>query len=263
MTYSCRKDEKDEYRCVGKNELKNHTCMVEVCENGKKVRSYLSQVTAFCDEYKDNECVETSCNNDGECVYEHASEWEDLLKREDRCYEAVCENKVGVLKKRANATEWESRSSGCVAYECVNESGGESKSKCGSSKVCVNDECVEMSSMSNDNDWLVIVEFHDGTYSGMKMIVDELSQLLGVDPSEVTLATELDEDGNVKRAYIVTEDEATAKLIAENMQLIATILVKTVDKLTGGRHIIWRSASRGIPDNAPVCRNRRHLLLSI
>jgi len=159
---------KCEYKRVsGYDELKKNEnqCYEVVCNGNNewslKLRDDMSRwidKTNGCVKYDcDNQTgkystVIESCNNapacyvgfcneaTGKCEYNKTRGWEKL--EENLCYEIVCKENEWVLQN--NATEYESLSSGCVKYECNNDTGIEKIIlPCDNASACFVGQCNE------------------------------------------------------------------------------------------------------------------------
>ena len=66
----------------------------------------------------------------------------------NHCYEVIVDkSNEAHIQQRANASEWENKTNGCIKYYCDNESGGMYNNTCcshdGINRICMNDTCVE------------------------------------------------------------------------------------------------------------------------
>jgi len=139
-------------RVSGWENLEENECYEVVCDavNNKWILKEKENVTEWIS--RTNGCVNYTCHNSsglisepikscddrigcyigfcnestGTCDYSETSDWEELKKEENHCYEVVCNGSNGwILQMRENASLWENRSSGCVKYVCNNLTGEE------------------------------------------------------------------------------------------------------------------------------------------
>jgi len=143
---------------------------------------------------------------------------ESLSEEHNQCYEVTVYSRTSaVVNRRANATEWEDQTNGCVEYQCDNESGGLSFRKCHSGMVCVNDsECVKSGIL---DEWTVAIYMEPILAAEVNTteVLDILSNLTEVDVDEMKIAIELDSKGKVVRILVYVKDEKTAKVVAEKV----------------------------------------------
>jgi len=148
----------------------------------------------------------------------------------DTCSEAVYVNGSFVQRQRKNATRWQEQTNECIRYECVNGAGGIARSSCNSddtvSRTCINNKCVEESSLKEDK---VVVEItlDDGvkiTDVDLNDILEFLKGKCGIDEKDVTIGWE-GNDGYVIRIVVFVDDETTAVSI--------TVAIDDLDKGEG------------------------------
>ena len=152
-------------------------------------------------------------------------ECEAFHSMNNRCFEVI-EKEEGILvgRKRSNATAWESHTTGCIEYLCVNESGRKVKGVCysveGDRKFCLNSQCMSMDELSSkiyveidlDNNTNVSVVDVD-----MNDLVANLSEITGIPLKELTIGIECNNELFVVRIIVVIDDWLNANVIAEKV----------------------------------------------
>lgn len=140
----------------------------------------------------------------------------------NHCYqELVCTGGETIVKKRENATSWESRSNECVEYFCDNNTGGKNRSICvdseGTSRVCTMDEkCVETETNGNDDDddgmlWRVEIDIESIKTSACNIsdVIGFISNVSNVDLTNVTIKVEVNQNNEIVRIIIFFQNEET------------------------------------------------------
>jgi len=172
------------------------------------------KMTLMCEEkecYSDGKCNEVS----GVCEYKRNGGYEELMKEDNHCYEVLCEGNKWIVKKRNNATEWESRTKGCVDYTCDNNTGGIVKSLCNDgNEICVNDKCVEKASITDN--WIVEIDVYETSIEELNttQIISDISDLAEVNADVMKIGIEFNEKGYIVRILVYVGDEMTANKIA-------------------------------------------------
>jgi len=162
-------------------------------------------------------CYIFECSESKSCTYRAVDGWEEMIQQENQCYEVVCENNKAVLKMRENASSWENQTTDCVEFSCENASGVKVMNKCGENMVCMNDTCVEKEKMTTGEERVVEIVFDEqsATWENFAVLVEAICKKNNLDPNSVKAGYERDSEGNVNRAFIITENENAADIIAE------------------------------------------------
>ena len=131
----------------------------------------------------------------------------------NHCYEGICLGDALGQIQRMNASEWINRTNGCYEYECDNERGGVSHSKCGD-LVCINGECTSEDNI-REAVWFVEIEISDSGDDPISIqgILVELRALTGID--DLAIKIEYDEEGYIVSATVYVDDKTTASIIAD------------------------------------------------
>jgi len=155
-------------------------------------------------------CKSSSCDN-----FEH---------RHNRCYEVIsCDGDTEIVRQREFAFMWENHASGCVEYKCDNESGNILKNKCndGRNTICMNDKCVEPDMVNDQTRARMEVSFEglgmdEYNSSEIAFLLSEMSEgKLFIRESDI--GSELDENGQILRMFIMVDDEETAANVAKTL----------------------------------------------
>jgi len=85
-------------------------------------------------------CLTAGYSNSSFCGFHdfckgNISQCEDLLYKENHCFEPYCVDGNATLKRRRNATEWERLATQCLVHECINETGPFSAYICAASNL--------------------------------------------------------------------------------------------------------------------------------
>ena len=171
-------------------------------------------------------CVSPDYNFDSFCgrpVNSSSDTCISFMKVFNHCYKGTYnEGEIGT-EKRKNATDWENKTSGCMMYQCNNESGSLSWSICNSSEstslMCLDDKCIQKDSYA-DRKASVVIDFTDGVNvneMNLTDLIETISRLCGLDPSEIEIGFEIDDYGYVMSVTVFVDDESTAKVIAEKI----------------------------------------------
>jgi len=103
----------------------------KVCDAFAEECSSANQTTKLCRVYTG--CSEVLSNGvwEAKCEYEPTDGWQELKDQENQCFEVVCKEGEWTVKKRANASEWESKlEPSCYHFTCVNDSGNVTEDLC-------------------------------------------------------------------------------------------------------------------------------------
>ena len=121
--------------------------------------------------------------------------------------------------KTLTAIEWENKTNGCVWYNCSDESGLVSTSKCQNGEVCINDECTLPNTI--DKKWSVVIEFNESTTMTVEDVNDikkTIITLCGVNADEFTIAVEYNEERNVVSLIILLNDENASQKVSAKIE---------------------------------------------
>ena len=205
----------------------------EVFSGCKKLRSvtYLGTSKPQCSNVVFNNindkmsiCVPIDYDNDllcGKNVYSQ-SNFDQYHEEHNHCYEVfVCGENNVIVSKRANATAWENQNKLCLEYECVNESGPMRKSECSSSDgsiICVEGKCVKNNDLEKDEEgkWLVFIEM-ETTDLNLTDIYNVIINIPELKSTNFTIATEVDENGNIVRIIVIVDDEQGANILCRSV----------------------------------------------
>jgi len=143
-----------------------------------------------------------------------------LITQENACYEVVCTGGKLVLKKRGNATSWESQTTGCRTYSCDNASGEVWRDTCddgnGVKMVCESDTCKWDGQLDDGSSAVIIeVEAFNGTGNITSEIMTVISIVCGINAEQIRIGVELDNRGQVSGITVIVNDEGTAHTIAD------------------------------------------------
>jgi len=167
-------------------------------------------------------CVPPDYPSDFFCdvdVNSESSLCKDFRSMFNHCYEASFVNGEFKPEKRENATRWEQQTNGCVEFQCINDIGGLSWSLCNdtneSTRVCVNDQCVEERNIPQDRIWTVVIDVNETNLEdvNIEVITTATSELSGVYEGDIIVGVECDEQGFVFRVVVYVNDEEKASKI--------------------------------------------------
>jgi len=170
-------------------------------------------------------CVPSSYNNNSFCgltrFCKHES-CESFLY--NQCFEPVCiDDGTITMKKRENATEWESKSNGCYEYQCDNESGPiywkECNSSEGTERVCENDRCIKIESEKEKKLFHVEIELTGldlTNFNGTEFQVS-LSNLANIEAEKLRIRVNMNEKDEVIHIIVVVNDKTTADIISDKI----------------------------------------------
>jgi len=138
------------------------------------------------------------------------------------CFEVVCEGSNCGLEKMKNATEWESRTNGCIEYRCDNESGFVFWSICNSTdkagRFCLEGVCMENDDESTKKGKvfveIVLTEGVRVEEINATQLAEMIGLLCNVSSDKLTIGYEIDANGYVLRVYVYVGDESTANVIS-------------------------------------------------
>jgi len=136
-------------------EARSNGCVKYVC-NGTALTS---ETLKTCNDAP-TRCHSAKCNEkSGQCEYKPVNGFDQMKKLENQCYEAACDGTSWVLQKRESVAQKEESSTGCVTYECVNETGIKTVLQTCGSDSCYVSECNETTfqceSRPNDDYYLL------------------------------------------------------------------------------------------------------------
>ena len=144
---------------------------------------------------------------------------EDIRSQHNHCYEVlVSGDGETIVEERDNATLWKERKNGCIKYECDNKTGPVTENKCQSSEMCsVEGKCIKNDQFVDDKSWkveIVIdgVSYEDFNVSEILLVLTDESE---VDLSNINVAVEIDDYGQVKSIVLILDDEDTAKAVVD------------------------------------------------
>ena len=179
----------------------------------------------FSSEHGDNVCVTVDYKSTMICNRIIRSEDEHPqynLNDRNQCAEVfLCGNGKPTVKERWNTTLWKNRTTGCIEYECDNETGPVKHNICNSSegidRLCIDDKCVVDS--PDDEEWKVEIEFNQTMEAfdaeEFKQVIITITQL---DADEMRIGIEHDDYGQIERIIIFVKDEDKAKVIADSIE---------------------------------------------
>ena len=123
------------------------------------------------------------------------------------------------MKKRENATIWESKSNACYEYQCYNDSGPIYWKQCNSTdktkNVCENDQCVDNKEM------IVYVEIDvegiDLTNLNMTEIQSTISNLTNIETDKLRIRVDINDNDKVVHIIVIVDDKSTADIIKDKI----------------------------------------------
>jgi len=125
------------------------------------------------------------------------------------------------MKKRANATAWESKSTGCYEFQCNNESGPVYWKQCNKSdEVCENDQCVVVK--KEEKIYYVIIEIIDGvdiTDLNMTEIRSTISDLTGAEADKIRIRVNTNKKDEITEVIVIVDDEKAAVKTRDTVNL--------------------------------------------
>jgi len=135
----------------------------------------------------------------------------------NHCYKGTYIDGGFIQQERNNATAWEEKTNSCTEYQCDNEEGPISWSKCNSSvdviRECVNDTCIE-----NKKNNSVEIELKPGVKEeemNKEQILNNLNELYKIDSEDIAIEWETDKNGYVIRVVFYVKDEKKAKDLSD------------------------------------------------
>jgi len=144
----------------------------------------------------------------------------------NHCFKGSYINNEVVQQKRRNATEFESRTNGCVEYNCFNDKGPLAWSICNSSddvnRVCIEDKCIE-NKEPVENTWVVEITVVENSIKPSDINTTELiiniSLISAIEIEEIEqVGIETNSDGYVIRVVVYHKDEKTAQVVADRIK---------------------------------------------
>jgi len=139
------------------------------------------------------------------------------------CYEnPVCDiNNLISMKKRDNATVWESKSTECLRFECDNENGPVYWNQCNESdEVCENDVCVAKNEGEESPSVIIeLIDELDLTDMNMTEIRDTIVHLTEIETDEIRIRVNTNENNKITQIIVIVEDERTANKIRDAVNL--------------------------------------------
>jgi len=146
--------------------------------------------------------------------------------------------------KNQEAKDWESKTNGCIQYECSNEKGFSAWSMCNSTaekeKMCIFNECRDKT--MEYGKYCITVDI-DGVSIVTVNLTEELkaiNTITGVNDNSLILSLETDKEGMVIRVILYMDSEDLYKRIAE--------AINKLDKNNCHGSIICRKKSNNIID---------------
>jgi len=151
-------------------------------------------------------------------VYANSSAFDHLRSANNHCNEVmVCSKTNATTYKRANATEWESKSQGCYEYKCLNETGGVILT-CGNDadKICLNDECVARSTVEGER-WVVEVTLNEVYLKEFNStwVIETISDATGIEADKIKINLDIDGTGKIMRVIVLVDDQNAATIISD------------------------------------------------
>ena len=171
-------------------------------------------------------CVPSVFANDSFCglnVSSNSEVTDDLINQRNQCYDMVCSDSGISVQKMEYAAWKENQTNGCVEYKCLNESGVVQRGMCKDGEyVCMDESCVRKDSFDNHKWGVVIdVEESDNIYNTTN-ITASINELSGVNPDEITVVTEINDEGQIVRIIVYVDDKSTADIIVEAVDNLDT-----------------------------------------
>jgi len=142
--------------------------------------------------------------------------------RNNQCYEYNVSNNGTILVwKKPETEKWDGYNKTCVECECENTSGihcSFCEHENGSDTLCSNEQCIQKDIFLNDK-WVVVIDVKpfdvvDFYETETKTILSNLSE---ISEDDITIATEVDKDGQIVRVVVQVDNETKAKVIADTM----------------------------------------------
>ena len=167
-----------------------------------------------------NICVPNSYNSSSFCganVTCKSSSCDTIFLRQNKCYEFGVKEDECIIKKTVDAEDWENKTNGCVQYECNNETGRVYWNKCNNS-TCVDGQCMDETSIT-DKSWAVEVDINVSESAPItpEEVAAEVSQVSGINVSDITVGIEYDDKGVAVRIIIYVSEESDAKIIETSL----------------------------------------------
>ena len=187
----------------------------------------LNNTSVFSDSDSFTVCVSPDYNASTFCgikVSQDIRACGEFRKMFNHCNKAACLNGTMIEQKRKNATEYEGRTNDCAVFECDEEKGPLSRSKCNNNEgneveyICLDGNCVEKRGATEEH---ISVEIELTT--GLEVdevdseeIIGILEEVCEIERGDIiSIAWEADEEGKIRSIRIVVNDESTAKKIAD------------------------------------------------
>jgi len=137
----------------------------------------------------------------------------------DHCYKYSYKNGAFVRTQRQNATEYEKRTDGCEEFHCINSTGPVHWSLCNSTdeitRMCTSDRICTVTENRTKSGWDVEIEVDslDPDDVNSTDIVTMISNMTGVNSSDLSVSYEVDNHGNVVRIIIHVSSQEGADAV--------------------------------------------------
>jgi len=172
--------------------------------------------------------VDGVCNEtNGKCEYDRSQKWYELKDQVNECNDVVCNGTTWIVQRRDNATDWEILSDNCREFQC-DSFGPLAWSTCNStvedSKMCMNDECVELKTKKHGKVAVEIVFYsRDVTVVRMNMtdVLEIIREVSGVSIDPVNIGWESDEEGFINRVILFVDGNEAANTVVSSINSIS------------------------------------------
>jgi len=161
-------------------------------------------------------CVPEGCANEicGDRVFcKPKTNCSDVYSSLSECYEVIDVNNECTLRKTSMARSWENKTNGCLNYTC--EDSFMFHSNCQEDQMCVNNQCVKISSM-DDKYWRVDVDLDGSDLLSIPSfdVYEEVNRVFT--PIVDVVGMNMEDNGNNIRIYaFVDNQEAAASISAQ------------------------------------------------
>ena len=147
---------------------------------------------------------------------------EEVSAQINRCFGVSVDEGDGsvVIAQRENSTAWVNQTNGCMNFTCDNKTGPAALAICKSddevNRMCVDGACVEERA-KEEIAWIVEIDIEktDAAEVNTTELKAEISDMCHLDPERITIATEVDENGQVVRVLVFVDSKDSAQVIAE------------------------------------------------
>ena len=151
-----------------------------------------------------------------------------FLNASNLCYEPTLVDGNVSSRLRTNMTRFLSQRDGCQAFICDNETGEANKSVCGDiggvSRMCLNHSCI-ISGKPSGKQWSVEIDLTqavDVADMDVTDISNDIAVKFGIDPNEMEIGWESDDEGYVVRVVVYLDEKETADAIEETIEKCAS-----------------------------------------